>query len=158
MVRISPSIAKNIMRRSLLAIVDPPPTSAEVEELWKYFSGTCVYCGVAIPRSARTGHLDHLIPSSQGGTNSVFNHALACAKCNGDQKRELTWREFLQIKATDPLVRSEREARIESWLARGATVTRATYDCGAAKAIIAEATDAYSSAVTKMRKLKTGGA
>ncbi len=149
MVRISPSVAKNMMRRSLAAIVDPPPTAAQVEELWRYFRGECVYCGITIPRSSRTGHLDHLVP---GGTNSIFNLALACAKCNGDEKRELPWREFLQKKARHSVECSEREARIEAWLARGATP--AAYDHRAAAAIIAEATDVYDAAVTKMRRLR----
>ena len=151
MVRISPSVAKNMMRRSLAAIVDPPPTPAQVEELWRYFGGECVYCGVTIPRSSRTGHLDHLVAS---GTNSIFNLALACAKCNGDEKRELPWREFLQRKARYSVAYSEREVRIEAWLARGAVETPAPYDHGAVAAIIAEATDAYDSAVTKMRRLR----
>lgn len=39
----------------------------------------CFYCGDAIDMS---GHLDHLIPVSYGGTNKKINLVAACRDCN----------------------------------------------------------------------------
>ncbi|WP_407943038.1 HNH endonuclease [Marinomonas atlantica] len=73
-------MAKNKIRRSLVSIIDPYPSKSEVDQLWEYFESRCAYCGISINRGSRTGHLDHLIPSSEGGSNSIYNHALSCAR------------------------------------------------------------------------------
>ncbi len=109
----SVSQAKYIMRRTLSEIVDPGPTAWEKDELWEHFRSCCAFCGVSIARESRTGHVDHL--DSDGG-NGPDNRVLACARCNGDEKRERSWQEFLVEKSADDAVLAERRARIEKWV------------------------------------------
>lgn len=51
----------------------------EVKEyLLENFDRTCVYCGAKnIPME-----IEHIIPKSRGGTNSITNLVLSCSKCN----------------------------------------------------------------------------
>lgn len=44
MPKYTPSMAKNKMKRSLVAIYDPLPTKKEVETLWEYFNSSCATC------------------------------------------------------------------------------------------------------------------
>jgi hypothetical protein len=53
------------------------------------------------------------------------NLVLACGSCNGDEKREASWHEFLKQKTTDLALRSARQARIEAWFDSHASRTRA---------------------------------
>ena len=41
----------------------------------------CTYCGVRNLRGRRL-HLDHVIPVSKGGVNTVGNLVVACSACN----------------------------------------------------------------------------
>ncbi|OQX69586.1 MAG: hypothetical protein B6A08_04510 [Sorangiineae bacterium NIC37A_2] len=107
------SQAKNIMRRTLSEIVDPCLTPALEDALWRHFDASCAYCAVHIDRASRTGHLDHL---ESGGGNGPMNRVLACARCNGDEKRDQPWRAFLQEKCPDDVERRRRIERIEAWV------------------------------------------
>lgn len=54
--------------------------------LMKKFDGKCVYCG--------TSHnltIDHVIPTSRGGTNSFDNFVLACDECNKRKGNNIEW-------------------------------------------------------------------
>jgi 5-methylcytosine-specific restriction endonuclease McrA len=104
------SQAKNRMRRAAEEIVDPGPT--DLEPIWTYFDARCAYCGKQLRRELREGHVDHAEP---GGGNHLGNLVLACGPCNGDEKREESWRDFLHRKVGDPDTRDERAARIETW-------------------------------------------
>ena len=150
MARFSPTIAKNVMTRAMYAIIDPLPSPPEVEKLWSHFEGKCAYCGCTIERASRTGHLDHVRAAAEGGSNNVFNHVLACARCNGDLKRETLWSEFLERTVADPLLREERKARIGAWLAR-APDRPVTLQ---AQAIIQTAVDAFDRSVAELRALR----
>jgi hypothetical protein len=44
------------------------------------FKFTCQYCGRRAPDVIL--HIDHVIPKSRGGTNSMGNYTVACADCN----------------------------------------------------------------------------
>lgn len=90
MAKDTPSMAKNKIRRSLIAICDPHPSRKEVDALWAYFDSQCAYCRKPLDRASRVGHMDHLIPTTEGGSNSIFNHALSCGKCNGDDKSSVS--------------------------------------------------------------------
>ena len=114
----TPSQAKNTIRRSLFELVSPSPTDVEKEEIWRYFKEECAYCGRKISKDERKGHLDHIIAISRGGTNSKYNHLLACSICNGDEKREMEWDQFLQKKAADNDEYLRRKRIIEEWKAR----------------------------------------
>jgi hypothetical protein len=49
-----------------------------------------------------------------GGGNHLGNLVLACSICNGDEKREQPWEDFLRTKASGSNL-VEREARIRAW-------------------------------------------
>ena len=48
------------------------------EYLLEKFNRTCAYCGI----QKVSFEIDHIVPRSRGGTNSVTNLALACSPCN----------------------------------------------------------------------------
>jgi HNH endonuclease len=103
--------AKNRMRRTVAEILDPGPSN--IDRLWEHFEARCAYCDRELSRSGREAHCDHAIP---GGGNHLGNLILACGRCNGDEKREQGWREFLTVKAPPGAVFNKREHRIRSWL------------------------------------------
>ena len=57
------------------------------EFIFKKNKYKCVYCG------NKGKEIEHIIPRSKGGTNSVFNLTLSCRKCN-KIKANLTLKEF----------------------------------------------------------------
>ena len=138
------------MTRAMRAIIDPLPSPGEVAELWSHFESKCAYCGCTIARASRTGHLDHIRAGAGGGSNSIFNHVLACAKCNGDLKRETPWIEFLRRTVSNPRERSARAARIRAWLARAPELPVAPE----AQVIIQAALANFERSVAELRALK----
>lgn len=151
-------MAKNMIKRSLLAIIDPYPSKAEIDLLWKYFQSSCAYCGVEINRESRTGHMDHVVSSALGGSNSIYNHVLSCSRCNGDEKREESWRSFLQRKADSQSLLAERHNRISQWLAHlPAPTTEAHSIQPQVDAIINNALNNFDAAVKELRALRAGG-
>lgn len=149
----TPSMAKNKIKRSLSAIYDPHPSPAEVNLLWEYFESCCAYCGSLIERDSRTGHLDHLVPSAEGGSNNIHNHALSCAKCNGDEKREEAWESFLERKAESPSVLMLRKSKIEKWISLAPPNKIDESIKRQANSIVEEALDNFDKSVAKMREL-----
>lgn len=148
------SMAKNIMRRAIREIVDPELTRLEKDALWAHFESCCAFCGKPIERSSRTGHVDHL---EGGDGNGPRNRVLACARCNGDEKRERPWRDFLAEKSIGEAVAAERHARIEAWVEmherRAPEVPAVAKACHEAERIV----DEFHAACTKIRKaLKQG--
>jgi len=145
----SVSQAKNIMRRAISEIVDPGLTTSEKEALWEHFRSCCAFCEASIERASRTGHIDHL--NSDGG-NGPSNRVLACARCNGDEKRERSWQEFLVEKSADAGVLAERRARIEEWVAQHTRQVAETSPAVAAAYREAEQIiDEFHAACTKLR-------
>lgn len=151
-------MAKNKIRRSLLAILDPHPSDSEVEELWRYFQSQCAYCGIEIARESRSGHLDHVIASTLGGGNGIHNCVLSCGRCNGDEKREEDWRIFLRRKAESAQLAEVRAERIEVWLSRAPAARLSPEAAQQAQAIIADAITHYEDAVARVRALRHVGA
>jgi 5-methylcytosine-specific restriction endonuclease McrA len=154
MAKDTPSIAKNKIKRSLGAICDPHPSKKEEKILWEYFHYQCAYCGIEIERESRTGNLDHLVPSSEGGTNSIFNHALSCAKCNGDEKREEEWNSFLKEKADNDDIYQKRKCHIVDWLQQAPTGLNDPEFILMRESIINKALSDFDYSVVKMRELK----
>ena len=91
----SPAFAKNVIRKSLMALIDRELSNAEKEEVWRYFESQCAFCGAEIGKESRNGHMDHL---NSKGLNHISNRVLSCAHCNGDHKLEKPWKEFLEKK------------------------------------------------------------
>ena len=154
MAKDTPSMAKNKIKRSLVAVYDPPPTKKEIDGLWEYFNSCCVYCNQHIERSSRTGHLDHMLAASEGGSNSIHNFALSCAKCNGDDKREESWDTFLKRTAPSPSVYENNHKAIEHWLSLS---ERSSFDEAfmlKANAIVENALLKFDESVKEMRSLR----
>src|SRR5690349_21714219 len=151
MAKDSPSMAKNKIRRSLVAILDPHPSMRETDELWSYFNSSCAYCGALIERSSRVGHLDHLVSSAFGGSNDIHNHVLSCGRCNGDEKREEDWQTFLSRKAASAELAETRRAHIRGWLSRARLRPLSADTASQAEAIIQEALANYETAVKRIR-------
>ncbi|MBU2569653.1 MAG: HNH endonuclease [Gammaproteobacteria bacterium] len=154
MAKDTPSMAKNKIKRSLVAIYDPHPSKTDENQLWEYFESSCAYCGIFIERKSRTGHLDHLIPTSEGGSNDIHNHALSCARCNGDEKREQNWVGFLRSKALDEVEFSRRKTKIDNWLEKSRRKNSDIEFEKQAEEIISKAIAEYECSVTAMRKLR----
>lgn len=151
----TPSMAKNKMRRCFAAILDPHPSKSDVAQLWGYFNSTCAYCGAQLERSSRTGHLDHARPTSDGGTNSIHNHVLSCARCNGDERREESWVTFLANKVTDPSLALARKAKIDAWLSRERPSPAIDpTQRKEAEAIITAVLESFDVAVEQLRKMR----
>jgi len=112
----TPSQAKNAIFKALLEIIDPPLKPTEERRIRAFFDNRCAYCSREIPPGERIGHIDHLIPRQQGGTNHSSNLVLACNICNGDEKLDLGWRDFIAHKILDHSQRQERIDRIEAWV------------------------------------------
>jgi hypothetical protein len=108
----SVSAAKNRMARAVDSILDPWPPSTD--PIWDFFGSQCAYCGVKLVNGGRLGHIDHADP---GAGNHLGNLVLACSVCNGDEKLDIGWREFLALKVSDAAVRVGRIRRIEQWQA-----------------------------------------
>lgn len=100
------------MRRAAEEILDPGPRS--IDAVWEFFDARCAYCGHHLERAERMGHTDHAEPD---GGNHLGNLVLACNSCNGDEKREMGWREFLWLKAASDATYQLREDRILEWFA-----------------------------------------
>jgi hypothetical protein len=106
----SVSAAKNRMARAVESILDRWPVSKD--PIWDFFGSECAYCGAKLVKGERLGHIDHA--TSKAG-NHKGNLVLACSVCNGDEKLDMDWREFLEQKVSDPALRQERTERIERW-------------------------------------------
>ncbi len=102
--------ALNTMRRAIHEIIDPGPTS--IAALWEHFDSRCAYCDVVLVRGARDAHTDHAEPD---GGNHIGNLVLSCGQCNGDEKRDEPWRDFLRRKSADGETFEHRERRILDW-------------------------------------------
>ena len=109
------SYAKNIIRRVLISLVDPPPTRAEINLLWKYFNSRCAYCDKLIDRASKEGHIDHLVPAANGGRNCLANRVLSCASCNEKEKLARPWEPFLSEKCGDETLFEVRREKICEW-------------------------------------------
>ena len=108
--RTSVSQAKNVMLRAMQEILDPTPT--DVGPVWDHFESRCAYCDVALDIAGRSAHIDHA--EARGG-NHLGNLVLSCGSCNGDEKREMPWRDFVALKAPSETAAAARVARIETW-------------------------------------------
>jgi 5-methylcytosine-specific restriction endonuclease McrA len=113
--RVAPttSLAMELVKFDTQAIVNPEISGVEYqhgtlygsevrEYLLEKWGRTCAYCGERnVPLQ-----IEHLIPTSRGGSDRVSNLTLACGKCN-QRKGNQTAMEFgyphLQVQARQPL-------------------------------------------------------
>jgi hypothetical protein len=109
------SVAKNAMHRAIEELFCRKLTTQEKDQIWKYFNSRCAYCDKQINRELRHGHMDHLDCSANSGGNYIRNRVLACKECNGNEKRERDWREFLKSKCANDEIFLERHKKITDW-------------------------------------------
>src|SRR5206468_2147653 len=97
----------------LRLLFDPEPSDKEKQLALKFFENKCAYCGESGPKL----HFDHAVASSQRyGHNHISNRVPACSKCNAHHKREIPWRDFLDLKfKDDPSRIPELALKIELW-------------------------------------------
>lgn len=157
----TPSQAKNAVSKALLEIIDPPLKATEERRLRAFFQNKCAYCGRETPPGGRTGHIDHLVPRQQGGTNHPSNLVLACNICNGDEKLDQSWQDFMAKKVFDKRQRQERIARIQAWISQERGPVRMSEKARAsihdASLRIAQAIDSEVEALREMRSKKAFG-
>ena len=55
-----------------------------VDAVWNRDSGSCVYCG-----SSEKLHIDHIIPFSKGGDDSLENLQILCQRCNLEKSNKI---------------------------------------------------------------------
>ena len=109
------SVAKNAMHRAIDELICRQLTRQEKDQIWKYFKSRCAYCDKRINRELRHGHMDHLDCSASSGGNYIRNRVLACKECNGNEKRERDWQEFLKSKCADRETFLKRRQKITNW-------------------------------------------
>lgn len=63
------------------------------ERLLEESARTCIYCGH--PLTLETMEVDHIVPSSQGGSNGFENKVCACPQCNAE-KADKSVAEFVE--------------------------------------------------------------
>jgi hypothetical protein len=146
--QITPSMAKNQIKRSLRSILDRYPSDSEVNSIWDHFDSCCAYCGIVLHRKDRLGHCDHI----KGPSNNVHNFALSCSKCNGDEKLDKSWSEFLSSKCLESTELLKRREKIESWMSRADSTSLIQFS-KEVETIINEAISSYQNAVDKLRKI-----
>lgn len=154
--KMTPSAAKNAIRRALVGILDSHPKVSQISEIWSFFDFSCAYCGRILVRGNRDAHIDHLVPTGAGGSNALANFVLACGICNGDEKRDEEWKTFLRMKATDPATYKARRKRIEEWIA--SCPCGVTYDASVLSLVNLEvdrAISAFDVALKRVRALKS---
>jgi 5-methylcytosine-specific restriction endonuclease McrA len=79
-------------------------TAEDIQRLYENQKGCCAYCGNILVKGKRKTHIDHVRPLVQGGSNSIENIAIACAKCNlskGDRTPEEWVNRWYQRSADD---------------------------------------------------------
>ena len=63
--------------------------------LFKKQNGKCHYCNKQLSHTKST--IDHIIPRSKGGTDTIDNFVVACYECNCD-KSDLNREEYAEYK------------------------------------------------------------
>ena len=147
------SQAKNAMRKAISDLIDQPLTKKEKQQVWGYFNSRCAFCGRSIEQTSRDGHIDHLVPRASSGSNRLGNCVLACKECNGNEKRDQSWKDFLKLKCGDNSTFALRLKQIESWQSKPATKKPVTLS-GEAKAAKREVEDAIVIFEKKFVKLR----
>ncbi len=154
MAKMTAGYAKNTIRRALRAVVDPEPSEKEVVKIWDFFSSACAYCGRNLKKGAREGHVDHLVPATAAGTNHISNRVLSCSVCNGDEKGDEPWLNFLRAKTKDQTLFKNRRKRIEDWMSRNTPLNPSAINSELLKSVTESAVAAFDEAVTRLRGAK----
>lgn len=81
-------------------------------EVLKRDAFTCQYCGKQPPDTVL--HLDHIVPVSKGGKNTLLNLITSCCDCNlGKSDKELSDDSAVKKQQKQLLLMAEKKAQIE---------------------------------------------
>ncbi len=152
----TPSQVRRAIRLSLRALLDPELTRAQRETVKSFFEYSCAFCGVGLKQVR--GHVDHLVSVAAGGTNHISNRVFACSACNGDEKLDRDWQDFLRFKNADVEAFSQRRERILLWSSqhRAAAPSIPPRQLEALVCESEHALKAFDRAVQRLRKVKRG--
>ncbi|PFP30180.1 hypothetical protein COJ96_06835 [Bacillus sp. AFS073361] len=75
-------------------------TTKEIRLLLNVFEGCCAYCSKR-PEKARNLHLDHIVPLSENGRNTLANLIPACNRCNSSKGTKPVATHFLDKKVPE---------------------------------------------------------
>ncbi len=155
--KMTPAQAKNAIRRALFGVVDPSPSASQVHRIWSFFDSSCAYCGKALVRGNRDAHIDHLLSSGLGGSNALQNRVLSCGPCNGDEKRDEHWEDFLRKKTSDAAIFAQRKKRIDDWATScgPSPVTNEALQQRVSAEIVL-VIQSFDSALSRIRQMKNG--
>lgn len=78
--------ASNWRRRSLIRQSKGTLTAVDIKSQYKSQKGKCYYCHSKVGDNY---HIEHVIPLSRGGSNSLENIVIACPACNLSKKDKL---------------------------------------------------------------------
>ena len=81
------SVASESKRRATRAKSGGRFTADDIESMYRAQKGQCWYCSGQMEKY----HVDHRIPLSRGGSNSIENLVLACAPCNLSKGAKMPW-------------------------------------------------------------------
>ena len=129
--------AKNVLKE--LGVVDPKGQQIIKYKLREEQAGKCAYCGTPLDLSDdRQTEVDHIIPWSRSGNNSLSNKVIVCSNCN-QEKADRTpfekwgqdtsrWRTIEAIARTLPFAKQKRilceESPKEDWRSHALNDTR----------------------------------
>jgi hypothetical protein len=157
MPKVTTAYVKNVIRRSFREIIDPAPDKESVSKVWAFFNSMCAYCGTALDRLKKEGHIDHLISASQKGPNHLGNRVLSCATCNEKEKLDLPWESFLEKKLKDSALFKERKRKILEWLGKNQSTPLDEITLKAIDALADETVEFYESRVKSAKAIKKEG-
>lgn len=152
MPKMTAGYAKNTIRRALRAVVDPEPSEKEVAEIWDFFSSALTV--VASSRRGCGRVMSILVPATAAGTNHISNRVLSCSGCNGDEKGDEPWLNFLRAKTKDQTLFKNRRKRIEDWMSRNTPPNPSAINSELLKRVAERAVAAFDEAVTRLRRAK----
>ena len=87
--------------------------------------------------------------------NHISNRVLSCATCNGDEKLDKPWLEFLDEKVKDQNLLDERRRRIKGWMSRTWLTSPRTFDPALLQREKKHAEKAFDEAVAKLRRARS---
>lgn len=150
----TPSQARNAIKRSLKALIDPMPSKVEKNQIRSYFENKCAYCGCELKPKERKAHLDHVVAEADGGSNGLCNLILTCAICNGDEKRDMDWQTFLLQKCHGETAEyHQRYKKITTWFAeQGGSATISQVQQAQLESAFNTVDALYSDVVVQLRK------
>ncbi|GAX34484.1 HNH endonuclease [Nodularia sp. NIES-3585] len=70
-----------------MANMSPASKRSKRQQLLKMYGNCCCWCRKQMTKSETT--IEHLIPKSRGGSNSISNLRLACFTCNNSRGNSL---------------------------------------------------------------------